>query len=36
MIYPRDTHEMPKNINVEMGGSSLNGGKIVKVSNTKF
>ena len=36
IICSRDIHKMPKNASVEMGGSSLNGGKIVKVSNTKY
>ena len=36
MIYQRDIHKMPKNTSVEMGGWSINGGQIVKVSNTKY
>ena len=27
---------MPKNTSVEMGGWSINGGQIVKVSNTRY
>ena len=35
IICSRDIHKMPKNASVEMGGSSLKGGQIAKVSNTK-